>query len=188
PLPRRPAGLPGGVRALGPGGREHDNRHRGRGQPQIAVPRALLAGDLPGHHVEADLLPAGLRARDRLPPVPALPDRCPAAAVAGPVVGPLAGAAAVGLLATRGRRVLFRRRRVGRDARHFDIYKFRTMTRGAESRGAGLWGSSDDPRITRLGRLLRSTSIDELPQVLNVVRGEMTLVGPRPKPREIVDR
>jgi lipopolysaccharide/colanic/teichoic acid biosynthesis glycosyltransferase len=111
-----------------------------------------------------------------------------AVAVAAPVVGPLMGAVAVAVLATQGRPILFRQRRVGLGGREFDIYKFRTMTRGAETRGAGLWGSADDPRITPLGRILRSTSIDELPQVLNVLRGEMTLVGPRPKPREIVDR
>jgi lipopolysaccharide/colanic/teichoic acid biosynthesis glycosyltransferase len=111
-----------------------------------------------------------------------------AAAAAMPVVAPVMGAVAAALVATQGRPVFFRQRRVGLDGEEFDIFKFRTMTVGAQGRGAGLWGTADDPRITPLGRILRSTSIDELPQFLNVLRGEMSLVGPRPKPREIIDR
>ena len=105
-----------------------------------------------------------------------------------PLAGPLMGVIAVALWATQGRPVLFRQHRVGRDDRDFQILKFRTMTIGAEGEGQGLWGGADDPRVTRLGRLLRSTSMDELPQLLNVLAGDMSLVGPRPKPREIIDR
>jgi exopolysaccharide biosynthesis polyprenyl glycosylphosphotransferase len=86
--------------------------------------------------------------------------------------------------------VFFRQRRVGRDDRVFEIFKFRTMEVDAEARraslahrneaGGGLFKIEDDPRITRIGRLLRRTSLDELPQLLNVLRGEMALVGPRP--------
>jgi exopolysaccharide biosynthesis polyprenyl glycosylphosphotransferase len=86
--------------------------------------------------------------------------------------------------------VLFRQVRVGRDGRHFSIYKFRTMVVDAEARkddlralneaGAGLFKITDDPRVTRVGKLLRGTSLDELPQIFNVIRGEMSLVGPRP--------
>ena len=85
--------------------------------------------------------------------------------------------------------VLFRQRRVGRDGLPFEIVKFRTMVCDAEERKArlraanessGLFKIDDDPRITRLGRLLRKTSIDELPQLLNVLQGDMSLVGPRP--------
>jgi lipopolysaccharide/colanic/teichoic acid biosynthesis glycosyltransferase len=111
-----------------------------------------------------------------------------AAAVALPVLAPLMGTIAGALLATQGRPVLYRQERIGKDGEPFRIYKFRTMTIGAESQGEGLWYVKDDPRITPLGGLLRSTSLDELPQFLNVLRGEMSLVGPRPKPREIVDR
>ena len=85
--------------------------------------------------------------------------------------------------------VLFRQRRIGRDEREFEMVKFRTMTQDAELRkhalaplneAEGLFKISDDPRITRVGRFLRKTSLDELPQLVNVVRGEMSLVGPRP--------
>jgi len=110
------------------------------------------------------------------------------AAVALPVVAPLMGAVAGALLATQGRPVLFRQQRVGKDGEPFTIFKFRTMTVGAEHEGEGLWYVKGDSRITPLGGLLRSTSLDELPQFLNVLRGDMSLVGPRPKPAEIVDR
>jgi exopolysaccharide biosynthesis polyprenyl glycosylphosphotransferase len=86
--------------------------------------------------------------------------------------------------------IFYRQRRVGRDGRHFDILKFRSMVtdadakkdelRGLNEAGAGLFKISADPRITYVGGLLRRTSLDELPQLFNVLRGEMSLVGPRP--------
>ncbi len=75
---------------------------------------------------------------------------------------------------------VFRQRRVGRDGREFDVLKVRTMVQGAEAMGAGLAIVQGDSRITRLGRFLRRSSIDELPQFVNVLRGEMAIVGPRP--------
>ena len=75
---------------------------------------------------------------------------------------------------------IYRQRRVGRDGAPFQIYKLRTMVSNAEFQGAGLAISADDRRITRMGRLLRRTSLDELPNLWNVVRGEMSIVGPRP--------
>jgi lipopolysaccharide/colanic/teichoic acid biosynthesis glycosyltransferase len=76
--------------------------------------------------------------------------------------------------------VLYRQRRVGRQGQEFDLLKLRTMVVGAEAQGAGWAVNEGDPRITRAGRVLRRLSLDELPQLWNVVRGEMSLVGPRP--------
>jgi lipopolysaccharide/colanic/teichoic acid biosynthesis glycosyltransferase len=75
---------------------------------------------------------------------------------------------------------IYRQRRVGRDGRPFDVIKLRTMVDGAEHIGAGLAVNENDARITRVGALLRRTSLDELPNLLNVLRGEMSLIGPRP--------
>lgn len=75
---------------------------------------------------------------------------------------------------------IYRQRRVGKDGREFDLLKLRTMVDGAEHIGAGLAINADDPRVTRVGRVLRRTSLDELPNLLNVVRGDMSFIGPRP--------
>jgi lipopolysaccharide/colanic/teichoic acid biosynthesis glycosyltransferase len=80
---------------------------------------------------------------------------------------------------TRGP-VIYRQRRVGRAGREFDVLKLRTMVAGAERLGAGLAVDEGDARITRVGALLRRTSLDELPNLWNVLRGEMSLIGPRP--------
>ncbi len=77
-------------------------------------------------------------------------------------------------------RAIYRQRRVGMDGREFDVLKLRTMVQGAEHIGAGLAVDAGDARITRVGRLLRRTSLDELPNLVNVLRGEMAIVGPRP--------
>jgi len=76
--------------------------------------------------------------------------------------------------------VIYRQRRAGRDGRPFDVLKLRTMVDGAEHIGAGLAIDANDSRVTRVGALLRRTSLDELPNLLNVLRGEMSLIGPRP--------
>ncbi len=76
--------------------------------------------------------------------------------------------------------VFFRQARAGKDGRTFRVYKFRTMVVDAEHKGAGVFIEKDDPRITRVGKFLRSLSIDELPQLINIMKGEMSLVGPRP--------
>jgi lipopolysaccharide/colanic/teichoic acid biosynthesis glycosyltransferase len=75
---------------------------------------------------------------------------------------------------------IYTQTRVGRDGKPFEIYKLRTMVRGAEFTGAGLAIQEGDDRITRVGNLLRRYSLDELPNLWNVVRGEMSIVGPRP--------
>jgi undecaprenyl phosphate N,N'-diacetylbacillosamine 1-phosphate transferase len=76
--------------------------------------------------------------------------------------------------------VFFSQERVGSNRRRFKILKFRTMVEGAEKKGAGIFVENGDPRITRVGRFLRHTSLDELPQLINILRGEMSLIGPRP--------
>jgi len=76
--------------------------------------------------------------------------------------------------------VIYRQRRIGRDGHPFDVLKLRTMVDGAEHIGAGLAVNENDPRITRVGAVLRRWSLDELPNLVNVLRGEMSLIGPRP--------
>ena len=104
------------------------------------------------------------------------------------VAAPLLALAALAIrLESRGP-VFYRQRRVGRYGRPFELWKLRTMVPGAESMGAGVYVLEGDPRITRVGRLLRRFSFDELPNLLNVLKGEMALVGPRPTVQEQVDR
>ncbi len=83
---------------------------------------------------------------------------------------------------------LYRQTRVGKDGRQFEIHKLRTMVSGAEFTGAGLAIAEGDDRITRMGAFLRRTSLDELPNLWNVVRGEMSIVGPRPTVQVQVDQ
>jgi sugar transferase (PEP-CTERM system associated) len=83
--------------------------------------------------------------------------------------------------------VLYRQERVGRGGRHFYCYKFRTMRQDAEADTGATWASDDDPRITRAGRLLRASRLDEIPQLWCVLRGDMNFVGPRPERPEFVE-
>lgn len=81
---------------------------------------------------------------------------------------------------------IYRQTRVGKGGREFVIFKIRSMARDAESKTGAVWAANNDPRVTRLGAVLRKLHLDELPQLWNVVRGEMSLVGPRPERPEIV--
>ena len=110
--------------------------------------------------------------------------------IAGAVVGlivlsPVLAIAAIGVAATAGRPILFRHDRPGLEGKPFRIAKFRTMR---APRRDEVWFRTDAERVTRLGGMLRSTSIDELPELWNVLRGEMSLVGPRPLLLEYLDR
>jgi len=102
------------------------------------------------------------------------------ASVALVVLSPLLLIAAIAIrLGSRGP-VLYRQRRVGKDGREFEMRKLRTMVLGSDPVGVGTVVSREDPRVTATGRLLRRTSLDEIPNLVNVLRGEMAIVGPRP--------
>ena len=77
-------------------------------------------------------------------------------------------------------KVLFMQERLGKDGRVFKIVKFRSMCTGAEHTGSGVYSGKNDSRVTRVGKIIRATSIDELPQLYNILKGDMSLIGPRP--------
>jgi lipopolysaccharide/colanic/teichoic acid biosynthesis glycosyltransferase len=104
------------------------------------------------------------------------------------VSAPLLGLAALGIKLEDGGPVLYRQLRVGQGGGDFELLKLRTMVVGAERQGAGFAIDKGDPRITRIGRILRRVSLDELPQLWNVVCGDMSLIGPRPTLRYQVER
>jgi lipopolysaccharide/colanic/teichoic acid biosynthesis glycosyltransferase len=102
------------------------------------------------------------------------------AALALVLLSPFLLAAAIAIkLGSRGP-VFYRQRRVGREGREFEMLKLRTMVQGSDPVGVGTVVSRDDPRVTAAGRFLRRTSLDEVPNLVNVLRGEMAIVGPRP--------
>jgi len=115
-----------------------------------------------------------------------------------PLVLPLAAACAVAIAVDTPGPIVFTQQRTGRDGRRFSMYKFRTMIRDAEALKPSLRHLSvlpppdfkipNDPRITRVGRFLRRTSLDELPQLINILRGDMSIVGPRPERPHFVDQ
>jgi lipopolysaccharide/colanic/teichoic acid biosynthesis glycosyltransferase len=104
------------------------------------------------------------------------------------LTSPVLGIAALAVKLEDGGPVLYRQRRVGKDGGEFELLKLRTMVVDAERQGAGYAVDRGDPRITRAGRVLRRLSVDELPQLWNVLRGEMSLVGPRPTLRYQIER
>jgi lipopolysaccharide/colanic/teichoic acid biosynthesis glycosyltransferase len=104
------------------------------------------------------------------------------------LASPVLGIAALAVKLEDGGPVLYRQRRVGKDGNEFELLKLRTMVVDAERQGAGYAVDRGDLRITRAGRILRRLSVDELPQLWNVLRGEMSLVGPRPTLRYQVER
>jgi lipopolysaccharide/colanic/teichoic acid biosynthesis glycosyltransferase len=96
------------------------------------------------------------------------------------LASPFLAAGALAIKLSDGGPVFYRQRRVGKHGGEFELFKLRTMVVGAEQQGAGWAVNRGDPRITRVGRVLRRLSLDELPQLWNVVRGDMSLIGPRP--------
>ena len=96
--------------------------------------------------------------------------------------------AAVCIVAEDGGPVFYQQERVGRDGRLFNVLKFRSMRSDAEGDGKPRWAAQDDPRVTRVGHWIRRLRIDELPQMLNVFRGEMSFVGPRPERAYFVEQ
>jgi len=110
------------------------------------------------------------------------------AAVALVVLSPVLLIATIAIkLGSRGP-VLYRQRRVGLDGEEFEMLKLRTMVEGSDPVGVGTVVTREDPRVTRAGRVLRRTSLDEIPNLLNVLRGEMAIVGPRPTiPAQVID-
>jgi Undecaprenyl-phosphate glucose phosphotransferase len=102
------------------------------------------------------------------------------------ILSPVLIALALGVKFTSPGPVFYRQKRMGLDGRVFTMYKFRSMRIDAEQKTGPVWAQEGDPRRTRLGAFMRSTSLDELPQLLNVLRGEMSLVGPRPERPEFI--
>jgi lipopolysaccharide/colanic/teichoic acid biosynthesis glycosyltransferase len=96
------------------------------------------------------------------------------------VLSPVLIAAAIAIKLTSRGPVIYRQRRVGRDGAEFELLKLRTMVAGSDPVGVGTAVARDDPRVTAAGRFLRRSSLDELPNLVNVLRGEMAIVGPRP--------
>jgi lipopolysaccharide/colanic/teichoic acid biosynthesis glycosyltransferase len=102
------------------------------------------------------------------------------AALALAILSPVLLIAAIAIKLTSAGSVVYRQRRVGLRGREFEMWKLRTMVQGSDPVGVGKIVHRDDPRVTRPGRLLRRTSLDEIPNLVNVLRGEMAIVGPRP--------
>jgi sugar transferase (PEP-CTERM system associated) len=102
------------------------------------------------------------------------------------LTSPILIAVAAAIKLTSEGPALYMQRRVGKDGREFTIYKFRSMRSDAEAETGAVWSQAGDPRVTRLGQLLRRTRLDELPQLWNVLQGDMSLVGPRPERPEFV--
>ncbi len=108
-------------------------------------------------------------------------------AASAPIVVPVSAVLGAAIAFETPGGALFRQKRVGQHGVDFTVFKFRSMVKDAEFIGAGLYGVPNDPRFTRVGLIARRFSLDELPQILNILRGEMSWVGPRPALRQVVD-
>ncbi len=101
-------------------------------------------------------------------------------AVALVIISPLLLLLMILVKATSKGPAIFKQERIGRNGKVFNIYKFRSMCVGAEHTGSGVYSGKDDMRVTKIGKILRATSLDELPQLVNILKGDMSFVGPRP--------
>lgn len=102
------------------------------------------------------------------------------AAVAVVVLSPLMAITAIAVIIESEGPALFKQDRIGLNGKVFKIYKFRSMCQGAEHTGSGVYSGADDMRVTKVGKIIRATSIDELPQLINIIKGDMSFIGPRP--------
>ena len=101
-------------------------------------------------------------------------------AVALVILSPVLLLTALAIRITSPGPALFKQQRLGLHGKEFTIYQFRSMTDGAEHTGSGVYSEKGDPRVTKVGKFIRATSIDELPQLFNIIKGDMAIVGPRP--------
>ncbi|MCL2503929.1 MAG: sugar transferase [Coriobacteriia bacterium] len=140
-----------------------------------------MVGDIPLMQITRKSVPAWLSTAKRMADVVG-------AVALFAVLSPVLLAAAAAVLVSMGWPVIFAQERVGRELKPFRMYKFRTMIRDAESASGPVLAKKDDVRVTPLGRVLRRSRIDELPQLVNILRGEMSFVGPRPERPYFVER
>ena len=166
-----------------------DAQERGVEITRMPVAYEELAGRVPIEHLEADWLLRSFVDEVRAGGLYLLSKR--AMDLIGAILGLLILALlypwlALAISIESGRPILVRQARIGRGGHHFNVAKFRTMAQDAEADGRAHWAREDDPRKTRVGRILRKAHLDEFPQFWNVFRGEMSLVGPRPERPELV--
>ena len=102
------------------------------------------------------------------------------ALIAAIILSPLMAITAIAVKVESEGPAVFKQDRLGLNAKVFKIYKFRSMCQGAEHTGTGVYSGADDVRVTKVGKIIRATSIDELPQLFNIIRGDMSFIGPRP--------
>jgi len=166
-----------------------DAQERGTEVSRLAVVYEELLGRVPIDHLEADWLLRSFVDELRVSGLYLVAKRL--VDIGGALVGLLGFAillpwAAAGILLDSGRPIFFRQKRMGQGGRTYQVVKLRTMRQDAEADGQAHWAEAGDPRTTRVGRLLRRTHLDEFPQFWNVLRGDMSLVGPRPERPELV--
>lgn len=168
-----------------------DAQERGLEIMRMPVAYEELLGRVPIAHLEADWLLRSFVDEIRVSGLYVVLKRV--VDLVGSIAGLLAFAVlspfiALAVLIGSGRPIFFRQARLGQGGRVFQVFKIRTMSHDAEADGEAHWAEDRDPRTTTVGRVLRRTHLDEFPQFLNVFRGEMSLVGPRPERPELVER